>query len=102
MAATPGFESVGEVATGEEALEAAIELAPDLALVDVRMPGLDGLETTRRLRAARPATVVILVSADDNPPMRDDPASCGAAVLVSKQDLRPDKIRAIWEEHGTP
>ena len=52
--ATPGFESVGEAASGEEALAAVARLAPEMVLLDVRMPGLDGIEVARRLRADAP------------------------------------------------
>ena len=55
--ATPGFEAVGEASSGEEALRLSSELRPDLVLLDVRMPGIDGIETARRLAATRPETV---------------------------------------------
>ena len=65
--ATPGFESVGEPASGEEALGLVDEAKPELVLVDVRMPGLDGVETARRLRRPHPELVIVLVSLDDPP-----------------------------------
>ena len=49
--ATPGFEAVGEASSGEEALQLSSELRPDLVLLDVRMPGMDGIETAQRLAA---------------------------------------------------
>jgi CheY-like chemotaxis protein len=49
IAATQGFEAVGEAGGGDEALEAVQRLAPDLVLLDVRMPGVDGIEVARRL-----------------------------------------------------
>ena len=51
--ATAGFEAIGEAANGEEALEAVERLAPQLVLLDVRMPGLDGVEVARRLTATQ-------------------------------------------------
>ena len=65
IAATPGFESVGEAASGEEALAAVEALAPQLVLLDVRMPGMDGIEVAQRLRSSHPDTVVVLVSTEE-------------------------------------
>jgi DNA-binding NarL/FixJ family response regulator len=58
-----GIEVVAAVAQGAEAIEACIRLDPDVALVDYRMPGLDGAETTRALRAAAPRTRVVCLTA---------------------------------------
>ena len=63
--ATPGFELLGEAASGEAALGVVAELSPALVILDVRMPGMDGFETARRLRSTHPAATVILVSSDD-------------------------------------
>jgi DNA-binding NarL/FixJ family response regulator len=100
IAATPGFEAVGEAANGEEALAAVDRLAPQLVLCDVRMPGLDGIEVARRLAATHPETVVVLISIGER---ADLPAALqlGAAVpLVRKQDFGPVLLRRLWREHG--
>ena len=62
---TDGFEVVGAVASGEESLVAAEELRPDLVLMDVNLPGVDGLEATRLIRARADAPVVLLLSTYD-------------------------------------
>jgi DNA-binding NarL/FixJ family response regulator len=100
IAATPGFEAVGEAANGEEALAAVDRLAPQLVLCDVRMPGLDGIEVARRLAATHPETVVVLISIGER---SDLPAALqlGDAVpLVRKQDFGPVLLRRLWREHG--
>jgi CheY-like chemotaxis protein len=100
IAATEGFEDVGEAASGEEALEAVRRLAPDLVLLDVRMPGLDGIEVARRLVASGSDVVVVLISIDE---LVDLPsvAELGRAVpLVRKQDFSPRLLRRLWAENG--
>ena len=99
--ATPGFEVAGEVTSGEDALGAAIRLRPDIVLIDVRLSGIDGYETTRRLGEVRPRPVVVLVSASDEALEADAATTCGAVALVRKQDLRPSLLREVWQAHGT-
>ena len=100
VSATAGFEAVGESASAEEALEAAVQLRPELVLVDVRMPGLDGFETSRRIRAVLPNAVVVLVSVDPEP----DPGQVeesGAAAFVPKEALNRSKLQTLWQQHGS-
>jgi two-component system invasion response regulator UvrY len=98
--ATPGFEAVGEAASGEEALRLAGEFGPQLALVDVRMPGMDGIETAQRLRAAHPELVIVLISLEDRAELPSCIGGCGAAALVRKQDFGPALLRGLWAAHG--
>ena len=98
--ATPGFESVGEVASGLEALAASDALRPDLVLMDVRMPGIDGIEAARQLRARRPETVIVLVSVEEGDEMDAAVQRCGAVTFIRKQKLRPDVLARVWASHG--
>jgi DNA-binding NarL/FixJ family response regulator len=98
--ATPGFESLGEAGTGEEALRMVEELDPALVLLDVGLPGMDGIETARSITSVDPHPTVFLVSIDD---LADQPAridSCGAATFVRKRDLCPGALKELWAKHG--
>jgi two-component system, NarL family, invasion response regulator UvrY len=98
--ATCGFEYVGEASCVEEALALAGEVSPDLVFVDVRMPEIDGLETTRRLKASHPTATIVLISAEG---FEGDPSgveSYGAAAFLPKEDFRPSMLRRLWDEHG--
>jgi two-component system, NarL family, invasion response regulator UvrY len=99
--ATPGFTSLGEFGSGEEAITAIPELCPELVLVDVRMPGMDGIETTRRIKFTASSTVVVLVSVEERANLPEDVATSGAAALVSKQDFGPALLRSLWLVHGS-
>jgi DNA-binding NarL/FixJ family response regulator len=95
--ATPGFVSAGEVGSCEEALAQVQASESELALVDVRMPVTGGVETSRRLHAADPELVIVLISVDD--PVAVD--GTGAAAFVRKQDYGPRMLRELWEIHGS-
>jgi len=97
--ATPGFEQVGEAATGTEALELAADLRPDLVLVDVRMPEMDGIETARRLRRVHPDGVVVLISVEKAPELPSSVTSVGAAAYLCKQQLSMRTLRELWAQH---
>ena len=98
VGATPGLTVVGEAPSGEASLESAARLAPRLVVMDVRMPGMGGVEATRRLKASHPDVVVVLVSVDGKD--ADGLGSCGAAAFLRKQQLSPRTLRAAWEQHG--
>jgi two-component system invasion response regulator UvrY len=98
--ATPGFEAVGEACSGEEALGLVDRSEPELVLVDVRMPGMDGVETTRKIKAAHPNVVVVLISIEDLSNLRADAGTSGAAALVRKQDFKPSLLRDLWNSYG--
>ena len=99
IAATPGFEQVGEAVSGTEALELAADLQPDLVLVDVRMPGMDGVETARRLTDTHPDAMVVLISTEEIPELPSSATSVGAAACLRKQDLSTRRLRELWKAH---
>jgi DNA-binding NarL/FixJ family response regulator len=89
----PGFAVVGEAASGEEAVELARTLEPDLVLMDIKLPGIDGIAACAAVLASRPGTVVILLSTYDAPPGVLDG---GAAAYVRKEDLAPNVVLELW------
>jgi two-component system, NarL family, invasion response regulator UvrY len=98
--ATPGFEPIGEAGSGEDALRMVDDLDPALVLLDVRLPGMDGIETARSITSTNPHPTVFLVSIDDPAHLPAGIASCGAATFVRKRDLCSAALRTLWEEHG--
>ena len=91
---TPGMTVVGEACTGEAALEAAADLAPRLVIMDIRMPGMGGVEATRRLVERHAGIVVFLVSIDRH---EEDLRSLGAAAFLNKQTLSIPALRQAWD-----
>ena len=100
LSTTSGFESVGEVASGEQALEVIDELSPQLVLVDVRMPGMGGIEAARRICASHPEIVVALISVEDPLDLPSAAQATGAAAFVRKQDFGAALLRDLWAAHG--
>jgi len=95
--ATGGFVVVGTVGSGEEALEALEQLQPDLVLMDVRLPGIDGVAAAQAAARLPHAPVVALLSADERPEIAEDPESHGATAFVQKQRFGPRMLRALWQ-----
>jgi DNA-binding NarL/FixJ family response regulator len=96
--ATDGFEVVGEVESGEDAVASAQALRPDLVLMDVNLPGIDGLEATRRIRAQSDGAVtVLLLSTYEAEDYATRAAECGAAAFIPKSQFGPDQLAAAWD-----
>jgi len=90
-----GFTVVGEAAGGEEALRKAAELHPELVLLDVQLPDLDGFEVARRLTADGRAPAVVLVSSRDAADYGELIAASGARGFVAKGELSGAAVRAL-------
>ena len=97
---TDGFEVVGEAETGEAGVEAARELRPDLVLMDVNLPGIEGPEATRRILAEQPEVVVFLVSTYDPAEYESKAAESGAAAYIPKSTFGPDRLEEAWAAAG--
>jgi two-component system, NarL family, invasion response regulator UvrY len=100
IAATPGFQLVGEASCGEEATRAVAQLSPQLVLMDVTMPGIGGIAAARQIVDRHPEVVVVLISVDDQSFHPEVIALADAVACVRKQDLRPQKLRELWEMHS--
>jgi NarL family two-component system response regulator LiaR len=82
---------IGEAASGEEAVEQARSLTPDVVFMDVRMPGMGGIEATRRIREASPETKVILITIDESRGAISDAIQAGVSGYLLK-DASPDAL----------
>ena len=96
VAETSGFELVAAAASGEEALAIVPRVDPDLVLLDIRMTGLDGLETTRILRAGGSRARIVLVSALAPLELPLGAESCGANAILPKGEVSPSRLSIVW------
>lgn len=87
LLAVDGYDVIGEAADGRSALEAAAVLQPDIVLLDVRLPDMDGFEVTRALVARGSSAAVVLTSSSDDPLYPVRAAGSGARGFVAKHDV---------------
>ena len=85
LASEPDLEIVGEAEDGQEALGLCRRLRPDLVLMDVRMPKMDGLEATREIKRELPRTIVLMVTSHENPDYLLEALKAGAGGYVLKE-----------------
>ena len=91
----PGLEVVGEASTGLEAIEICRRLAPDLVLMDVRMPEMDGITATRQIKREQPGVSVLMVTMHENPDYLLEALDAGAAGYVLKDAPAKRLINAV-------
>ena len=94
--ATDGFEVVGDAESGEDSVEAAHELDPDLVLMDVNLPGINGLEATRRILDGSTRVVILLLSTYEEAEYAPRAAECGAAAYIPKSSFSPERLAEAW------
>jgi DNA-binding NarL/FixJ family response regulator/class 3 adenylate cyclase len=95
VGATAGFEVVAQAESGEEAVRLAEDVQPDLVLMDINLPGIDGLEATRRIVAGSSGrTAVVALSTEAGQATRA--LASGAAAFISKSDFDPDRLAEAW------
>jgi DNA-binding NarL/FixJ family response regulator len=98
LQATDHLEAVGEARSGEQAVELTQAMRPDIVLLDLRMPGMDGAEAARQIKTKVPATLVVLLTTthpSDLPPE----ATKNADALIWKSELEPKLLDEIWLWH---
>jgi two-component system response regulator NreC len=91
----PDLEVVGEASTGYEALMLAQTLTPDVVLMDIEMPGMDGIEATSALRRAVPQSAIVILSIHDDAQMRGRAKVAGAVACVEKRGETETLLAAI-------
>ncbi|HVL04010.1 MAG TPA: response regulator transcription factor [Acidimicrobiales bacterium] len=92
-----GFEVVGEAASGLDAVDRALELRPDVVVMDLQMPGLSGIEATRRITKQRPDTAVLVLTFSDEDQSVLDAVLAGASGYVLKEAGTDNILRAIQD-----
>lgn len=95
LEATPGTQVVGEATTGDETVALAEQLKPDLILMDVQMPGLNGIEATRHIVSAKPDTRILMVTMFEDDTSVFAAMRAGARGYVLKDATREEIRRAI-------
>jgi len=98
ISATNTLRLVGAAGSGREAIRLLPRLRPDLVLLDLHMPAMDGVQTTRIIRRDEPRTVVIVISASGRG-LSDVARAAGAAATLDKRDFVPSTLDALWLKH---
>ena len=95
LAPEPDMEVIGEATNGEEAIRKAIELQPDVILMDIRMTKKNGIDATAELKKANPGFRIIMLTIFDLDEYRTAAAEAGAAGYIVKKDMFEEQVPAI-------
>ncbi len=95
LGAQPGWDIVDEAADGMEAVEKAVRLTPDVVVLDVSMPGMNGLEACRVIRGSVPGCEILFVTQHDSPQMMREALDAGARGYVVKSNAARDLLAAV-------
>ncbi len=95
LEAQPGMRIVGEAANGADAIGRTAELRPDVVLMDIEMPGMNGIEATRRIKAESPATAVLALTMYEDDQYFFEMLQAGAAGYVPKRAAPDELVSAI-------
>ncbi len=93
---TDGFEVVGEAENGEQAVDRAADVQPDLVLMDVQMPGIDGVEATRRIMALAVPPRVLVMSTHESGSYEQPALAAGAVRFLPKSEFSMDALEETW------
>ena len=95
LRARRGWKVIGEAANGQQAVEKTNKLKPDVAILDVSMPDLDGLQAARQIRDASPNTKVVILTMHESDQMVHQVLDAGALAYVLKSDLAANLVKAV-------
>jgi DNA-binding NarL/FixJ family response regulator len=96
VGATRLLEVVGDAACGERAVELSRELEPQMVLIDVRMPGMGGIEAAKRIKASDPSTLVVLISTAHPDELPREAREGLADAIIWKSELDPELLDEVW------
>jgi DNA-binding NarL/FixJ family response regulator len=100
--ATPGFALIGEASSGADAIALVPQLRPDLVLMDIRMPGMNGFEAAARLMSDDGDLLIVLMSADPIEAARGSRLRAGEVTIVAKRELSRRRLLELWHGREAP